>query len=86
MNLEEIRKHVIRRPFKPFIIHMDNGKTHLIPHPEIIVTESVVVAVDDDGDAVYLAPEAISAISYMKKAAARPKRSAAKRKRAPRTS
>lgn len=79
MNLEEIRKHVTRRPFKPFIIHMDNGKTHLIPHPEIIVTESVVVAVDDDGDAVYLAPEAISAITYMK-ASARPKRTATKRK------
>jgi hypothetical protein len=80
MDLEEIRKHVARRPFKPFIIHMDNDKPHLIPHPEIIVTPNVVVAVDDDGDAVYLAPEAISAITYLK-ASVRSKRATAKRKR-----
>jgi hypothetical protein len=64
MEVEEIRKHAVRRPFRPFIIHMDNGKTHLIMHPEVIITEKVVVAVDEDGDAVYLAPEAISAITY----------------------
>lgn len=66
MELEEIRKHAMVRPFKPFIIHMDNGKTHIIMHPEIIITETIVVAVDEDGDAVYLAPEAISAISRYK--------------------
>lgn len=66
MELEEIRKHSAVRPFKPFIIHMENGKTHIITHPEIIITETIVVAVDEDGDAVYLAPEAISAISRYK--------------------
>jgi len=66
MELEQIRKHTTVRPFKPFIIHMDSGKTHIITHPEIIITETIVVAVDDDGDAVYLAPEAISAISRYK--------------------
>jgi hypothetical protein len=67
MEVEEIRKHLLRRPFRPFLIHMDNGKTHLITHPEVIITEMVVVAVDEDGDAVYLAPEAISEITYQKK-------------------
>jgi len=66
MELEEIRKHVIRCPFRSFIFHLDNGTTHLITHPEIIITEKVVVAVDKDGDAVYLAPEAISAVTYYK--------------------
>ncbi|MCI0692187.1 hypothetical protein L0337_09315 [candidate division KSB1 bacterium] len=66
MELGEIRRHLSVRPFKPFIIHMDNGKTHIITHPEIIITETIVVAVDEDGDAVYLAPEAISAISRYK--------------------
>ncbi|GEM_PF-2175859 len=79
MQLEEIRKHVLVRPFRPFIIHMDNGKTHLITHPEIIISEIIVVAVDKDGDAVYLAPEAISAITYYKK------RTPAKRARTKRT-
>lgn len=66
MELEEIRKHTAVRPFKPFIIHMENGKTHIITHPEIIIIETIVVAVDEDGDAVYLAPEAIRAISRYK--------------------
>jgi hypothetical protein len=79
MEIEEIRKHVVRHPFRSFIIHLDNGKTYLITHPEIIITEKVVVAVDKDGDAVYLAPEAISAITYYKE------RAAAKRTRAKRT-
>jgi hypothetical protein len=80
MELEEIRKHLVVRPFKPFIIHMDNGKTHIITHPEIIITETIVVAVDEDGDAVYLAPEAISAISRYKNPT-KPKRLTSKRTR-----
>jgi len=64
---------------------MDNGKTHIITHPEIIITETIVVAVDDDGDAVYLAPEAISAISRYKNETA-PKRMPAKRTRTRRAS
>jgi hypothetical protein len=79
MDIEEIRKHLLRRPFRPILIHMDNGRTHLITHPEIIVTEMVVVAVDEDGDAVYLAPEAISKITYPKK------RTATRRARVTRT-
>jgi hypothetical protein len=69
MKVDEIQKHVLRRPFRAFNFHLDNGKTHLITHPEIIITEKVVVAVDEDGDAVYLAPEAISAITYYKERA-----------------
>ena len=82
MELEEIRKHTAVRPFKPFIIHMDNGKTHIITHPEIIITETIVVAVDEDGDAVYLAPEAIGAISRYKNPTAS-KRMPVKRARTP---
>jgi hypothetical protein len=80
MELDEIRRHVLVRPFKSFIIHLDNGQRHIITHPEIIITEKIVVAVDRDGDAVYLAPEAISAITYTK-TSTRPKRTATKRKR-----
>jgi hypothetical protein len=80
MELDEIRRHALVRPFRPFIIHMDNGQKHVITHPEIIITEKIVVAVDRDGDAVYLAPEAISVITYTK-VSSRPKRTAAKRKR-----
>jgi len=80
MELDEIRRHLLVRPFKPFIIHMDNSKTHIITHPEIIITETIVVAVDEDGDAVYLAPEAISAISRYKNPT-KPRRLPSKRTR-----
>ena len=85
MGLEEIRKHSRVRPFRPFIIHMDDGKTHIITHPEIIITETIVVAVDEDGDAVYLAPEAISAISHYKNPT-KPKRLPPRRTRIRKTS
>ncbi|MDZ7290194.1 MAG: hypothetical protein ONB44_23905 [candidate division KSB1 bacterium] len=63
MQVEEIRKRLSVRPFRPLLIHLDNGTTHLITHPEIIITETIVVALDKDGEAVYMAPEAISEIT-----------------------
>ncbi len=64
MNVNEIRKLAQHRPFKPLLFHLDNGAKQLINHPEIIVTEIMIVSVDDDGQLVYIAPEAVSAVSY----------------------
>ncbi len=64
MNLNVIRKYVSDRPFKPLVFHLGNGEKQLLRHPEIIVTEIVVIAVDDEGLPVIIAPEAISAIHY----------------------
>jgi hypothetical protein len=62
MEVSEIRKHLKVRPFKPLEIHLDNGDKYIVTHPEVIVTDSIVVAVDEHGEAIYMAPEAISAI------------------------
>ncbi|MFQ6116244.1 MAG: hypothetical protein ACE5NG_19475 [bacterium] len=62
MEVSEIRKQFEIRPFKPLEIHLDNGDKYVVTHPEIIITDSIVVAVDEDGEAIYIAPEAISAI------------------------
>jgi hypothetical protein len=67
MQVSEIRKQLSVRPFKPIEIHLDNGETYVITHPEVIVTDIIIVAVDDNGEVVYIAPEAISAIKYNNK-------------------
>lgn len=80
MGIRKIRNYTLARPFRPFLFHMDDGQTHLITHHEIIITKTIVVAVDKNGDAVYLVPEAISAITYYKEKAAT-KRTRTKRAR-----
>jgi hypothetical protein len=64
MDVEEIRKTTKARPFKPFEIHLDNGDFHLVTHPEIIITDTIIAAVDQNGKMVLIAPEAVSSIKY----------------------
>jgi hypothetical protein len=66
MHTEQIRKQFAMRPYKSLEIHLDNGEMYEITHPEIIVTDMVVVAVDKNGEVIYIAPEAISAIKFSK--------------------
>ena len=62
MNANEIRRIVNTRPFQPLLFHLDNGKKQLVNHPEILITEIMIISVDDDGLPIYIAPEAISVI------------------------
>jgi len=64
MDYQEIRRLVSHRPFEPLVFHLDNGQTQVVNHPEIIVTDVMVITVDDYGKPVYIAPEAISAIRH----------------------
>lgn len=64
MNVNEIRRLVQQRPFKPLVFHLDNGEKQIVNHPEIIVTEMMIVSVDDHGQLIYIAPEAVSAVRY----------------------
>ncbi|MDZ7260904.1 MAG: hypothetical protein ONB05_02130 [candidate division KSB1 bacterium] len=68
MEVNEIRALVTQRPFRPFEIHLDNGETHLITHPEIIITEYIIAAVDKKGKLVLIAPEAVSSIRVLAEA------------------
>ncbi len=67
MEVTEIRKLVSTRPFRPLIFHLKDGGSRLISHPTLIVTNNIVVAVDERNEAVYVTPEAISSISYQKR-------------------
>lgn len=63
MQVDEIRKVAKARPFKTFEIRVENGEKYLIPHPEnIFITNQLVVTVDDQGESILIAPEAISTI------------------------
>lgn len=64
MSLNEIRRLVQQRPFKPLLFQLDNGTKQLLNHHEVIVTEVMIVSVDDDGQLIYIAPEAISTVRY----------------------
>ncbi len=52
MTPEEFEDYLKRQPFMPFRIHMSNGRTHDVRHPEIaIVTmDAVVVGVHEEGE------------------------------------
>lgn len=67
MDVDEIRKFARLRPFIPFEIHLDNGEKYLVRHPEIFVSDVVVVTLDEKGDTVYIATEAISSIKHIRK-------------------
>lgn len=64
MPLDAIRRFVNARPFKLLVFHCDNGEKQLVNYPEIIVTEMMIVSVDDHGQLIYIAPEAVSAVRY----------------------
>lgn len=63
-NVNEIRRLVRQRPCKPLVFHLDNGEKQIVNHPEIIVTKMMIVSVDDHGQLIYIAPEAVSAVRY----------------------
>jgi len=65
MDIQEIRKVVRQRPFKPFWFHLDNGQKHSIRHSEIIVSNQLIMTIDDEGKAVLIAPEAVTSIEFM---------------------
>lgn len=64
MEVVEIKKIVSIRPFEPFEFHLDDGAVHLITHPEIIVTDSIIAALDQDEKVVLITPESIQSINF----------------------
>ena len=70
MKADGIRQAVRRRPFRPFYLHMADGRQVLVRHPEMIVVtsddRSVFVDVPDGDN--YLDTVLITALEYRKKA------------------
>lgn len=56
VNLNVLIKR-LRGGFRPFVLHLTDGRSFSVPHPEFIaVGKHAVVVVDKDGDPVYIDP------------------------------
>jgi hypothetical protein len=66
MDTNTIREAILRRPFKPFTLQMNDGRRFYIPHPEYVaVSRRAVLVVDSQTEAgVYLEPILISSLQY----------------------
>ncbi len=63
MEADEIRKVAKARPFKAFELRVENGEKYLISHPEnVFITNQIIVTVDEQGQSILIAPEAVSTI------------------------
>jgi hypothetical protein len=70
MDTSTIREAVLRHPFRPFTLRMNDGREYYIPHPEYVAVSPVVVlAVNSTNNAgVYLEPQLIASLQYEEEA------------------
>lgn len=66
MDHATIREAILRQPFIPFKLRMNDGREFHVPHPEYIaVSKRVVMLVDPATEAgIYLEPLLIASMSY----------------------
>ncbi len=51
MNSDVIRQLVLRRPFEPFTVHLSEGETYEVRHPETVALgKQRIVVVDPESD------------------------------------
>jgi hypothetical protein len=51
MNSKVIRQLVLRRPFEPFTVHLSEGESYEVRHPETVALgRQRIVVVDPDSD------------------------------------
>jgi hypothetical protein len=63
MDTKTIRDAILRRPFQPFTLRMNDGRTYFVPHPErAAVGPRVVFVVDRSGAGVLLEPRLIASL------------------------
>ncbi len=67
MDTNTIREAVLRQPFRPFVLRMDDDREFRIPHPEYVaVSRRVVMVINaDDESGVYLEPILIASLRYL---------------------
>ena len=67
MTFEKIREIVARRPFRAFALHLNDGHSAVVDHPDIIIlppdTEEVVVVYEVPGGVRIIDVDAVTEIS-----------------------
>jgi hypothetical protein len=73
MNVDTIRECVLRRPFHPFVMRMNDGREITVPHPEYVaVSRRVVMVIDPATEAgTWLEPVLIASVKLAEQPAAK---------------
>lgn len=45
MDAHEIRKHLRREPFRPFRVHLSDGSSYDVEHPELMAVSRTEIAI-----------------------------------------
>lgn len=67
MKTATIRTLVAHRPFRPLEVCLNNGDRYRIGSPEILLTDTDLVALDSDGDFVWVDTDAVAAIKPLRR-------------------
>lgn len=63
MDLNTIRGALREQPFAPFTLHLADGRTELVKHPEFVaVGPRIVVVVRDDNTVAHIEPLLIASL------------------------
>jgi hypothetical protein len=63
MNVDAIRRVTKKRPVRPLEFRLQDGDRFEVRHPEaVIVTDELIMTVDQDGKPAFIAPEAVVSI------------------------
>lgn len=66
MRIEEIRKVQRAQPFRPFILHLADGRTFEVKHPEFLFlghSERTAIVDDVDGSFEIIDPLLVTSVS-----------------------
>jgi len=67
MMFDRIRQAVVKRPFRPFTLHLNDGHSAVVDHPELIIlppdTEDAVVVYEVPGGVRIIDLSAVTEIS-----------------------
>jgi hypothetical protein len=66
MSTQDIRQAVLQRPFVPFTLRMNDGRSFHIPHPEYVaVSRRTVMVIDERSEVgVYVQPTLIASMRF----------------------
>ena len=65
MDLNALRAALQRRPFKPFIIRLADGRSEPVKHPEFVaVGHRLAVVIREDNSSLHIEPLMIVSLDY----------------------
>jgi len=72
MRIEELRKVQRAKPFRPFVLHLVDGREFQVNHPEFLFlghNERTAIVDDVDGSFEIIDPMLVASVSVMSSAA-----------------